>query len=229
VSRIAWSTSAKIVISAFCLALPAKARRLVFVYILGYSINKTATVGRSIVAVDNLKMAEGSSIGSLSLIKGCSSVEIGQRATIGPLVWINGISLAKREIYPGLSRSPSLSMGYGSAITCMHLVDCSDSVQIGEMSIVAGWGSQILTHEIDIKKSRQGTEPVRIGAYCIVGTRSVVLAGAVVPDRVVVAAGSVVSKKPMVESALYGGTPARLIRGLDGDNQFFSRDTPYVR
>jgi acetyltransferase-like isoleucine patch superfamily enzyme len=115
-----------------------------------------------------------------------------------------------------------------AAITHRHLIDCTDRVVVGEFSIVAGWRSQILTHAIDIRLSRQSAASVSIGRYCFVGTGVIILKGARRPDYSVLSAGSVLANAMADTSMLYSGVPAVAVTPLDRELGYFQRTRGFV-
>src|SRR4029079_13492242 len=90
-------------------------------------------------------------------------------------------------------RKPELVLEEHAAITHRHLIDCTHSVVIGRFSTFAGFQSQILSHSIDLTACRQSSAPVRIGAYCFVGTNCVILGGSELPDYSVLGAKSLLN------------------------------------
>jgi acetyltransferase-like isoleucine patch superfamily enzyme len=120
-------------------------------------------------------------------------------------------------------------MGEGAAITGLHLIDCCDRVDVGALSTVAGFGTQVLTHSVDIREARQVVQPVRIRERVFVGTWSTLLPGAVVPDRSVIGASSVVTGGLSDELTMYAGTPAVPRRSLDPSSGYFVRTVGRVR
>src|SRR3546814_16188155 len=78
------------------------------------------------------------------------------------------------------NRKSALIMHEHSGITRKHLLDCSDTIEIGKFSLVAGWRSQILTHSPDFEKNRQmclqtvigRSEERRVGKECVSTCRS---------------------------------------------------------
>ena len=68
-------------------------------------------------------------------------------------------------------RDPTLSLGAHAAITKKHIIDCTDRIDIGAFTTLAGYHSQLITHGINVVDSQQDCKPIRIGAYCLVGTR----------------------------------------------------------
>jgi len=218
----------RLMVAVLAAAAPSRVRRVLLTVGLGYEIASDARVGRSIIAVDKLVMGSGASIGSLCLIRQCERVELGEQARIGFLVWVNSVARSK-GYFDGQRRELRLTLGDRAVITCLHLVDCCDHVDIGALSTVAGFGSQILTHSIDVAEGRQVARPVRIGERVFVGTGAVIVGGAVVADRAVVGAGSVVHGHLAEESTLYAGVPAIRRRSLDPSSRYFTRAEALVR
>jgi len=209
---------------------PWPIRRALLSKLFGFQIARTARIGLSIVIPGKLIMGEGARIGSLTFIKGIALLDLGERASIGNLNWITGFpaNTLSAHFADQPDRYPSLVIGEHSAITHRHLIDCTDRVELGTHVTFAGWGSQILTHAIDLDVCRQRAAPVYIGSYSFVGTRCVFLKGASVPKASIVAAGSIVVG-PLEESyCIYGGAPARKVRNAPRDYKYFDRETGFV-
>ena len=71
-------------------------------------------------------------------------------------------------------------------------------------------------------------EPIRIGAYCLVGTRVTILGGAQLPDQSVLGAGSVLNKAHATTHTLYAGQPAVPVKTLSANAEYFQRKTGYI-
>jgi carbonic anhydrase/acetyltransferase-like protein (isoleucine patch superfamily) len=69
---------------------------------------------------------------------------------------------------------------------------------------------------------------VRIGRYCFVGTGSVLLKGSELPDCSVLAAGSSLSHAFDEAFMLYSGVPAKPVKPLDRDAEYFRRARGFV-
>ena len=111
----------------------------------------------------------------------------------------------------------------------MHHIDCTGGVRIGAFCTVAGLRSQILTHSIDVRLSKQRCEPVSIGRFTFVGTGSIILMGSALPDYSVLAAGAVLTKKFEQTHGLYAGNPAKLVSRFEADEcAYFSRNDGHV-
>ena len=211
------------------LLLPWRVRRLLLQALFGWTIAPGAKIGLSVIAVAHVKLASDARIGHLNIIKGLSSLDLGEAALIGNLNWITANpATGARHFIADTNRYPGLTVARHAAITHRHLVDCTDRVEIGEFSTFGGWRSQILTHSIDVGMGRQSANPVSIGRFCFVGTGVVILKGSVLPDYSVLGAGSVLAK-PMTEPyTLYSGVPAVPVSELDKDSKYFTRDTGFV-
>jgi carbonic anhydrase/acetyltransferase-like protein (isoleucine patch superfamily) len=223
------SRRVRTLVAAAAVVLPAAGRRWAHVALLGHEVAATARIGRSLVDVDHLVMAPGASIAHLTVIRGCEEVVLEEDAAVGPLNWVNGVRRDKPYFTDQPDRRPALVLRQASMTGTLHLIDCCDAVELGRFSGLAGFGSQILTHSVDIIRVKQVARPVHIGAYSMVSTGSVVLAGAVVPDRAIVSAGSVVKGVLPDSDALYEGVPATQVRGLRPELGFFHRTVADIK
>lgn len=209
--------------------LPWPLRRWWLGRAFGYRIHATARIGLAWIFPRELEMGEGSSIGHLTVAKGLTRLQLGAHASIGRGCWITGFPEGGGRHFTHLpDRRPELLVGDHAAITNRHLIDCTASVSIGEFTTFAGFSSQILTHSIDLAEGRQSAAPVRIGSYCFVGTNSVLLAGAVLPDRCVLGAKSLLNKAQSQPQTLYAGVPAVAVKELPADLAYFQRTVGYV-
>lgn len=221
----------KIIINIFVLLVPFWPLKLFILRsFYGYVIHKDAWIGFAYCFPDSLEMASGASVGHLTVVKRLDCLALGNHATIGRLNWVSGYSTKNyRNSYSHIpSRRSALLLDQHAAITHRHIIDCTDTVRIGEFSTVAGYNSQILTHTIDVAFSRQTASPITIGKYCFVGTSSLILHGAGIPDFTLIGAGSIVTKKLSKSYSLYAGAPARFLKSLDPNLPYFARLTGYV-
>jgi acetyltransferase-like isoleucine patch superfamily enzyme len=119
-------------------------------------------------------------------------------------------------------------MGECSAITKNHHIDCTNLIQIGRFTTVAGYQTQLLTHSIDILKSCQDSAPILIGDYTFIGTNATILGGAILPDYSVLGAKSLLNKPYSQKWMLYGGVPAKPLRELPKDAKYFHRTDGFI-
>jgi acetyltransferase-like isoleucine patch superfamily enzyme len=194
-----------------------------------YKIHPTARIGYSLVVSERLEMGENSRIGHLTVCRGMNLIKLAESAVIGNLNWVVGLPIDDKSFYSDdPHRRSDLILDAHAAITSRQMIDCSNTIHVGRFSIVAGCGSQILTHSVDIERSRQASKPVRIGDYCFVGTGSILLPGSELPDYSILGAGSVLTKAYTEKYCLYGGVPARAVKALPSDLGYFLRKTGFV-
>lgn len=213
----------RVLVAAVACVSPQPVKRWIYCRLLRWEVHPTARIGITYILVKELIIERDVSISHFNVIKGCDFVHLKEGAMIGAFNWVSG--KAKHDgIGPALSdRRPQLLMGRGAGLTMRHLVDCSDSVTLDDLSVVAGFRTQIVTHGIDVARGCQTSAPVRIGPRSVVFTGATLVPGACVPARCVVAAGAVVVGTLPEELRLYGGVPAKELRKLPDDHRFFTR------
>jgi acetyltransferase-like isoleucine patch superfamily enzyme len=221
--------NSRFVIAALLAPLPWFLKRPLMQSLLGYRLHPTARIGLSIIAVAEVELGEGARIGHLNVVRGLSRLELGTHAIISQLNWITGFPTgSSRHFAHQPERKPTLIVGAHSAITSRHLIDCTNSVTIGSFTTIAGFRSQILTHSIDLEANRQSSAAVTIGNYCLVGTGSIVLPGAQLPDYCILGAGAVLNQVLLETHTLYAGVPARALKKLSTDLGYFTRLRGFV-
>lgn len=208
---------------------PWPIRRWLLERFFGYDIHPTSRIGIAWVFPQHLVMEAHSKIGHLTVCKGLDLLWLKQHASIGRGNWITGFPGGdSNHFFHQKDRKPQLILGEHSALTNRHLVDCTNSVSIGKFSTVAGFRSQILTHSIDLEHCRQSSAPLDIGDYCFVSTNCVLLGGSSLPSYSVLGAKSLLNKCYRKSNYLYAGVPARPVKQLSEEFQYFSRSTGYV-
>ncbi|MDM0037777.1 acyltransferase [Variovorax sp. J22G21] len=208
--------------------LPWPLKRWLLRRVWGYRIADDARIGLSYIFPGQLEMGSGARIGHFNVAIHLGRLECGEHSIIERGNWITGHAPDGAHFTHRTARDPALLLGAHAAITKSHIIDCTDRVEIGAFSTVAGYHSQIITHGIDIVAGRQDCKPISIGAYCLVGTRVTVLGGAVLPDRCVLGAGAVLNKPYLEEHALYAGQPAVRVKALPADAAYFHRAEGFV-
>jgi acetyltransferase-like isoleucine patch superfamily enzyme len=86
----------------------------------------------------------------------------------------------------------------------------------------------VLTHAVDLYRTRQAAKAVYIGEYSYVGTNCVLLSGSKLPARSILGAGSVLTGPHKEESHLYRGNPAIKVRRILTDRGFFVRKSGFI-
>jgi serine acetyltransferase len=218
----------RLVLAVIAAALPQPARVWIGRHFLGWDVHPTAQIGPTVIAAQRVTIGAGARIGSFNLIKGLEELSLGVDSQIGFFNWISGAPLSS-GLFPGSpKRHPALRMADGAAVTARHLIDCSDTVTIGEFATISGWRTSIFTHSVNLVSNRQKATPVRIGERAAVLTNCLLLSGTRVPARTIISAGSVVNTVLTEELALYSGIPAVKIRDLPADLGYFVRKKPFI-
>jgi hypothetical protein len=209
--------------------LPWNLRRSFLENQFGYTIHPSSRIGFAWIFPRRLVMEEGSRIGHLTLCKNIDLLHLGAHAVVGQLNWITGFpSGPNRHFAHQPDRRPELIVERHAGISSRHLIDCTARVRIGAFATVGGFRSQLLTHSIDFAASRQTAEPIDIGEYSFTGTNSVVLGGSALPHHSVLGAQSLLNKKWDEPYRLYAGVPAKPLKELSPDLEYFRRAEGFV-
>jgi acetyltransferase-like isoleucine patch superfamily enzyme len=220
----------KTLLGFFSLLLPWGLRRSFLEKQFGYSIHPTSRIGLAWIFPRRLVMEEGSRIGHLNLCKNIDLFHLGAHAVIGQLNWITGFpsGSTSRHFAHQPDRRPELILERHSGISSRHLIDCTARVRIGAFATVGGFRSQLLSHSIDLAGGRQTAEPIDIGEYCFTGTNSVLLGGSALPHHSVLGAQSLLNKKWEEPYRLYAGVPAKPLKELPPEMEYFRRTEGFV-
>lgn len=212
------------------IVLPWKLKRFFLVKIWKYELHETAKIGLSYIFPKFLKMDAGSSIGHFNTAIHLDEIRIGKNSSIARGNWITGFTSGTNSEHfahnPG--RKSILCIGKESAITKNHHIDCTSPITIGDFVTIAGYQSQLLTHSIDVYKNRQDSQPIAIGDYCFVGTGVKILGGSVLPNCSILGAGAVLNKAFDAEWTLYAGLPAKPIKEISENANYFRRKKGFV-
>lgn len=175
-------------------------------------------------------MAELATIDHFCVAIHLDSIHLDRESHIGRGNWITGLSTRtpSRHFRHLPQRASRLHLGESANITKNHHFDCSDSITIGPYTTVAGYGSQFLTHSIDLQRNRQNCAPIHIGAYCFVGTSVVVLGGSALPSYSVLGACSLLNRPHAQPWGIYAGQPAVHKKPIDKAAAYFNRSEGFV-
>ena len=206
--------------------LPSPVKRRLGRRLFGWEIHPTAYIGPSLILANRLVMGPRSSIGPLNVIRGVEEVRLGEGARISGRNWISGFPLGIDQFPRSPNRHPALILGRYAVVTVGHKIDCSDRVELGDYSAIAGFQTTVLTHSLDLFRDVQVSAPVVLGEHAAVMTDCMLLSGTRIPSFSIVSAGSVVNTKLTEEYTFYGGNPARAMRTLPENLGFFQREGP---
>ena len=209
--------------------LPWVLQRRVLQWAYGYEVHPTARIGWSWIFPRRLVMGPNSRIGHFNAAIHLDLLELRAHAIIDRGNWITGFPKGDmRHFSHYVHRNPSLRLGTHAAITKSHHLDCTDRIEIGDFTTIAGYRSQFLTHSIDLTRNRQDAAPISIGRHCFVGTAVVVLGGACLPDNSVLGAKALLNKAESTSGRTYVGVPARDVGPVPPGAAYFTRTRGFV-
>lgn len=220
-----------IILLSRCLVilLPWPLRRWILRHSFGYKIHPTAHIGLAWVFPKQLTLEADARIGDLTVCKNIEHLHLKESASIGRGNWISGFPLGGKGYFEAESnRMPRLIIGRHTSITHRHLIDCTNTVILGDFTTIAGYNSQILTHSINLEYCRQTSASINIGDYCFVGTNCILLPGSALPNYSVLGAKSLLNKAQNEKYTLYGGVPAHSIKVLSKDIKYFKRKEGHI-
>lgn len=186
--------------------LPLNGLRVLGYRSLGYDIRDSRIGLGTIIAVDSASI-HGARIGPLNLFLGPIAVVVEPGATIGNRNEFSSGAWVTEARYAGSGYARSLHIGAGATITCRHFFDVAGSLRLGDRSWVAGLSSQFWTHGAGASE-----RDVEIGTDCYIGSVARFAPGSSIGNNVLVAMGSVVSGPLVVDDALVGGVPAKVLK-----------------
>ena len=178
-----------------------------------------STIGHlNFIRINRLAMGEKSYIGRMNIINGPLSVVLAIKAAIG-----NGNKIVRGRtgvVTYGLSE---LRLGELTKITSNHYIDCTQSIQLGNFSVLAGIGSQIWTHGYIHEAHGAGRYRVdgkiEIGHNVYIGSGSIISMGVRIASGVIVGAGVTVARN-LDEPGLYVSAAIRqLPRPVDPEQR----------
>jgi acetyltransferase-like isoleucine patch superfamily enzyme len=204
--------------------LPQKLKHLIARRVLGWDIHPTAFIGRSLILANKVTMGPHSSIGPFNVFRDIDELRMAEGANISARNWVIGVPPESVLYLKNPNRDPSLVMGRYAMITVGHEIDVADRVELADHAAVAGFGSAILTHSLNLVTDKFVTGKVRIGEYGVLMSGCTMQNGTSIPDRSIVSAGSVVATKLRAERTFYRGNPAEAVRELPESLAFYRRE-----
>jgi len=179
---------------------------------IGHSINKTVKIGPVFLGKDvKLNLEKGASIGSFNIFM-CHRVHLKERAFIRRLNTFKGffdLMLNEGAVIGNFNRfvnggeklvtsSSIFSLGVCSNLTSKHYFDLTESIIIGNNTVIGGLSSQFWTHGFQhfdkglIRNRVDGA--IKIGEGVYVGSQVIFNPNVVVDDDISLGAGAVISR-----------------------------------
>lgn len=217
----------KKILMAAITPLPSSVKIVIFRRLFGFDIGEGARIGVSLILCKNIILGKGAIIGHMTVVKGDMTLHMKAGSSIGQFNWITAGNTDPRY-FKNRSRRPELVLGEQASITSRHIFDCTDRIDVGRFSTIAGYRSVIITHGIDYQTAQQDCNPISIGDYCLIGSNVTVLKGVRIANRSIIGAGSVVAKTIEQELGLWAGAPARRVKELSGQEDYFSRASGHL-
>lgn len=203
--------------------LPKRLRGIFARRVLGWDIHPTAVIGRSMIRVGHVTMGPNSWIASHNTLRGLDEVIMGEGCIIGSDNTIWSVPRSSRIYLHRPQREASFILRDYAFISDGHQIDCSDRVELAPYAGITGYGSQVLTHRLDLVRDEVVTEPVTIGERTVIMTGCILLSGTSVASHSIVAAGSTVVTKLPTPYTLYRGNPATSVRQVPETMRMFRR------
>jgi acetyltransferase-like isoleucine patch superfamily enzyme len=201
--------SDNVIADLLIMCLPSIVKILIY-RLKGAKIGKGCYIGFSLIGARDFQMADFSYIGHFNLIWRLKCLEIGRGARISLLNWITG------------GREGTFRLGNNSSVSVMHFLEASADILIGSNTIVAGRASQFFTHGISAT-NLDDKRAIHIGNWCYIGSAARFTPGSAVADGTFVGMGAVVTRSFDETFVLIGGSPARHLKKLSGQDVYFDR------
>ncbi|MCX6219064.1 acyltransferase [Spirosoma sp.] len=211
--------------------LPWSLRRRALNKWFGFEISPTAHIGLAWIFPTRLVMKDNARIDHFTVAVNLDRIDMEKDAYIGRSNWITGFSKDADSAHfrhQAATRRPELWLGESASVNKNHHLDCTNRLEIGKFSTIAGYNSQFLTHSINVEENRQDSTPISIGDYTFVGTNVVVLGGSRLPDHSVLGAKSLLNKAFEDPWMLYAGVPAKALQPVPKTAKYFSRTEGFV-
>ena len=207
------------IVTLVVFALPASRFKNLVLRRLGHAVDRTASIGPSLVlGVGRFEAGPGAIVGIGNVFRGLVRVSLAQGATIGQLNWFS-----TAPTFVGTTeQAATLELGECAAVVSRHHVDCSGGVVLERFAVAGGMGSILLTHHVSHQSGKLECAPIRLEEYALLNGANRMVAGAVLPARSLTGIGAVVLPGLHAPGRLYAGVPAKDVKAVDG-GKFFAR------
>ncbi len=182
-------------------------RSLLYSAVLGYQIDRDATIAfMTVIAVDRATI-EAANIGMFNKFIGPYELVIKQGTSIGRSneFYCGGWTAESGFAKNGYERF--CHIGEDCVVTRSHYFDTTGGISIGDRSWIAGCYSQFWSHGIGV-----GLRTISIGSDCYIGSAARFAPGASIRENNVVGLGAVVVGSVDADNALIAGVPAKVVQ-----------------
>jgi acetyltransferase-like isoleucine patch superfamily enzyme len=173
-------------------------------------------------------------VGGRVTIRCKSLITFGREVSIADRVYIDALSSG------GIRLGNNVSIGKATKIECTgnlrflgkglevednvglgadNFYGCAGGIRIGQDTIVGNYVSFHAENHVysgtDLPIRLQGVthQGIQVGSNCWIGAKSTILDGAIIEDGCVIAASALVIAGVYKENGIYGGVPAKLLKG----------------
>ena len=204
--------------------LPSGIKIPLYRLLFGWKIGKDVRIGLSFIDAREVTMGDGVRIGHFNRFHRiprltiCNTVFVGNRNVFmtAPAKYVADIREA----------NPLLYIGEDSYIIGPHSFDVHAPICLGSSVTIAGRGSSFYTHGLDYRRACLAAKPISIGENSYIGAHVLFVPGASIAPNTIVGMGALVTKSFDEQYVLVAGSPAQMVKKLDSQADWFTRDRP---
>jgi acetyltransferase-like isoleucine patch superfamily enzyme len=204
--------------------LPSSIKIPLYRLLFGWRIGRDVCIGFSLLDARQVEIGNWVRIGHFNRFQRIPSLTICDRVFIGNRnVMVTGpahYAVGVREA------DPMLHIGEECYIIGPHYFDVHAPIRLGSSVTIAGQGSSFYTHGLDYERACLAAQPITIGENSYVGAHALFVPGSGVASNTLVGMGALVTKPFSEQYTLVGGSPARIVKNLNKQAEWFVRDRP---
>ena len=198
-------------------------------YLLWFAFSKLMMCLRGLVRLRRLVMVgKGTQLLAKSQMRFGRSVNIDDHCVVNALsregvVFGDHVSIQKRTVIEctGSLRylGKGLVLGKNVGVGSNSFLGCAGGIEIGEDTIIGNFVSfHAENHNysdptLPIRAQGVSHVGIKVGKGCWIGAKVTILDGAIIEDGCIIAAGALVTQGRYQANSIYGGVPARFLKG----------------
>ncbi|MCC6076415.1 acyltransferase [Pseudomonas sp. GCM10022188] len=198
-------------------------------YLLQFAFAKAMMCLRGLLRLRQLVMVgRGTQLLATSQMRFGRSVSIDDHCVVNALsregvVFGDHVSIQKRTIIEctGSLRylGKGLVLGNNVGVGSNSFLGCAGGIEIGDDTIIGNYVSfhaenhNYADPELPIRAQGVSHVGIKVGKGCWIGAKVTILDGAVIEDGCIVAAGALVTQGHYQANSIYGGVPAKRLKG----------------